>query len=300
MPFTVTCDCGGSVSGILRARPQILPCPVCRQPLFVLPYSRWPAPDGEPVPAPSSRLRTWRMPLVAGAVTLVVVAGVFVALLSSLSRQKGGPSESGDVSAAIADHQTAAQLALKEGKYHLAFQEAEAAKELSDRHPAMLGRDERLQLEQLHRQCDMLYRLLNVPLQEIVKEASLAQAEEWPARFKELYQGRSVLFDDVLRADGGRPVLHTYEVRLGDEKVHIAVEDLRLLRTLPLDPPQRVLFGARLAKVSREPGGWVIRFDPDSGVLFTDTDANYGVPLDDELVNVLERQQAWWRKHAGY
>jgi hypothetical protein len=221
---------------------------------------------------------------------------VFLTLWPSLSRQKAQPAEGENVAADLHAHQVAAKRALAAGQYHLAFQEADAAKKLSERSPAALDRDERLELEQLYRECDTLARLLDVPLQELVDKA---QDKDWPAHFKELYQGKTVIFDDVLRADAmGQPALHTYEVRLGDEKVHCAVEDIRLLRSLPLDPPQRALFGARLAKVSREADGWVIRFDPDSGVLFTDADADYGVPLDDDLVGVIQRQQTWWRKHA--
>jgi hypothetical protein len=303
MPFIVTCECGGGVSGVRHAGPQQLPCPICSKPLFVLPRSRWPAPEGEQAAATPSRatvktrLHTWRMPLFAGAVTVVVVVAVFLALLPSLIRQKAEPLGMGDAGAEMNAHLTAAHRALTEGKYHLAFKEADAAKELSADHPNALGRDERLQLEQLHRQCDTLARLLNVPLQEIVKEASLAQDEDWQSHFKDVYQGHTVIFDDLLRADAtGQPTLHTYEVRLGDEKVRLAVEDLTVLSKLPLDPPQRVLFGARLAKVAREPAGWVIHFDPESGVLFTDTNADYGVPLDDELLKVLERQQTWLRR----
>ncbi len=75
----------------------------------------------------------------------------------------------------------------------------------------------------------------------------------------------------------------------------LALEDLRIFRNVPLDPPPRVFFGARLAKVAHEPDGWVIRFEPDSGVFFTDRDAACCVPLDDELLAVLERQKKWLR-----
>ena len=161
-----------------------------------------------------------------------------------------------------------------------------------------MDRDERSRLEQLHRQSDLLDRLLSVPLQEIVKEASSTPESEWPTRFADQYQDRSVLFDDLVRHDAsGRPTLSTYEVRLGDEKVRLAVDELTLLRRLPLDPPPRLFFGARLAKVSREPGGWVIHFDPDSGVLLTDPDAALCVPLDEELQKVLAWQEKWLRKN---
>lgn len=232
------------------------------------------------------------MPLIAGVVTLAAVVLGFVLLLPYLMRRTPDTPDAAAVAQEIGQRRTAAKRALREGKYHQAFREIDAAKELSDRQPAALGRDERRELEQLHRQSELLARLLNAPLQDIVKEAALAQEDEWRTRFAELYQGRGVLFDDVLRADaGGRLGLGTYEVRLGEEKVRLAVEELHVLRHLPLDPPPRVLFGARLAKVAHEAGGWVIRFDPDSGVLFTDPDAAGCVPLDAELLKVLEWQK---------
>jgi hypothetical protein len=216
--------------------------------------------------------------------------------LFSLSHQKPDTTDPSSAIQAIQQHQATARQALVEANYHQALKELDAAKQLSDRHPRVLSDDERFQLEQLHRQCDLLARLLNIPLQEVVKEASRAHDEDWPTRFKDLYQGHSVLFDDLLRADDkGRPMLHTYEVWVGDEKVRLAWEEVRALRNLSLDPPQRVFFGARLAKVAREPGGWVIHFDPDSGVLFTDPEITYCVPLDENLRKVLERQERWLR-----
>jgi hypothetical protein len=76
----------------------------------------------------------------------------------------------------------------------------------------------------------------------------------------------------------------------------LALGDLKLLPTLPLQRPQRLLFGARLASVRPENGGvWVVHFVPDSGVLLTDPDAvhaAYPLPTD-ELREVLERQAGW-------
>ena len=306
-PFAVACECGGAVSGLRRARPQTVRCPLCARPLFVLPRSRWPQPAGEqppgaPPPTPPSppgrRRRPWLMPLLAGAATLALVVGAFVVLLPMLTRPRPAP-EGRPADEEVRRLQASARRALAEGKYRQALRDADAAKELSDRRPDALTRDERRDVVQLWRQSDVLARLLDVPLQEIVKQASLAPEDDWQPRFRELYQGRAVLFDDRLRYDVvGRAALHTYEVRLGDERVRLAVDELKVLRPLPLEPTPRVLFGARLAQVGREPGGWVVRFDPDSGVLFTDPDAALCVPLDDELRTVLERQAEWLKKYV--
>jgi hypothetical protein len=238
------------------------------------------------------------MPLVAGAATLALVVVAFLALLPYLTRRQSAAPDRQSAEQ-VRKLQASAKQALAAGNYYSAFRDTDTAKELSDRHPDALTRDERRELVQLWRQSDLLAHLLDVSLQEIVRQASLAPEDDWGPRFRELYQGRAVLFDDRLRYDVvGRPALHTYEVRLGDERVRLAVDELKVLRHLPLDPPPRVLFGARLAKVGREQGAWVVRFDPDSGVLFTDPDAALCVPADDELRAVLERQAEWLRKYV--
>jgi hypothetical protein len=80
----------------------------------------------------------------------------------------------------------------------------------------------------------------------------------------------------------------------------VALEDLTLLQHLPLDPPQRLLFGARLANLSREKGGrWVYRLQPESAVLLTEPDAVAACglgPLDAETLEVLRRQEEWLRR----
>jgi hypothetical protein len=239
------------------------------------------------------------MPLLAGVVTLALVVAAFLVLLPFLMRSRPGTPDQRTSAEEVGKLQASARRALTEGKYHQAFKDADAAKELSDRNPNALTRDGRRDLAQLWRQSDLLARLLDAPLQEIVKQASLAPEDDWQPRFRELYQGRAVIFDDLLRYDVvGRPALNTYEVRLGDEKVRLAVDDLKVLRHLPLDPPPRVLFGARLAKVGREQSAWVVRFDPDSGVLITDSEAAPGVPVDDDLRQVLGRQTEWLRKYV--
>ena len=133
--------------------------------------------------------------------------------------------------------------------------------------------------------------------------------EEWAAEFA-AFRGRTFLFDDVVRRDNeGRPVLGSYVVEVKGEVVRLALEDLDVLRDLPLDEGPRMLFGARLAQCDREEGGsWVIHFAPDSGVLLTDLEAaeaaSPGRPLDPGLKETLQRQQQWldesgpWRRRG--
>jgi hypothetical protein len=126
--------------------------------------------------------------------------------------------------------------------------------------------------------------------------------DEWQDRFRAQHLGKAVVFDDVVGRDpAGRPALAVYRVGAGGEKARVALEDLRLLRRLPLDPPQRLVFGGRLASLEREDGGgWVFHFDPDSGVLLTDAGAVAACvgPPDADLLEVLRRQQQWLADQA--
>jgi hypothetical protein len=189
----------------------------------------------------------------------------------------------------------AGQRALREGSFRLARNELSTAVTLRDRNPDLLGREEHRQLDQLHRQSDLLARLLDHSLEEILQQAMHQRDDaEWREKFED-YRGRTVLFDDVLRVTMGRPALGNYVVRRSGVEARVALEDLTLLQQLPLDPPRRWLFGARLASCRREEGGvWVIRFEPDSAVLLTDEGAAAAChpgPMDAELKAVLRRQE---------
>ena len=138
-----------------------------------------------------------------------------------------------------------------------------------------------------------------------MQEAALVRnPDEWQARFENDYRGRAVIFDDVVRRDAnGRPALSNYTVVVNKETARLALEDLKLLQALPLPPPARMLFGARPAGCAREGGGgWVVRFEPDSGVLLTDQGAAASccpAPLGRELEELLRRQEGWLHDLAG-
>ncbi len=192
-------------------------------------------------------------------------------------------------------HIEAGKRGLSEGSFRLARNEFRAAVALRDHNPDWLDREAQRQLDQLYRQSDLLARLLDHSLEEILQQAMHHRDDaEWREKFED-YRGRTVLFDDVLRVTMGRPVLANYVVRRGDVEARVALEDLTLLRQLGLDPPRRWLFGARLASCRREEGGvWVIRFEPDSAVLLTDEGAAAMCcpgPVDAELQGVLRRQE---------
>ena len=150
----------------------------------------------------------------------------------------------------------------------------------------------------------MLARLSSRPLEQIVAEADLVRHdEEWKAQFAANYLGKTIVFDDEVRFDaaqrddGRRRPLLRYRVTAAGREVRLALEDLSVLESLPLERPQRMLFGGRLSAVERGSGGqWVVRFDADSGVLLTDrgaAEAACPAPLDPALPDVLKRQTEW-------
>jgi hypothetical protein len=189
--------------------------------------------------------------------------------------------------------------ALAEGRFRLALRKLNAAIALREQDSGLLNAAQHRTLNQLQRQADLLARLSSRSLEQILLEASqVRDAEEWQARFNDFDRGKTVLFDDVVGRDVlGRPALTFYAVHVQDEVARVALEDLTLLQQLPLDPAVRMLFGGRLARCGREKGGaWVVRFQPGSAVLLTDTGAAEAccpVPLDPELHEVLRRQAGW-------
>jgi hypothetical protein len=243
------------------------------------------------------------MPIIAAGLTLALLAATFLALLPFLARPLNlaatSPRPTGEQ---LSERFEAGRHALAEGNFHVAARELTAAVELRDRQPDFLTAKQSRDLNQLQRQADLLARIHNLPLQDILKEAvGTPRDEEWQEHFEATHKGRTVLFDDVVRRDPatGWLVPACFEVRAGSEKAVIALDDLRILRALPLDPPPRLIFGGRLRSMAREAGGaWVIRFEPESGVLLTDPDAAaacWPVPPDRDVLRTLQRQEEWLR-----
>ena len=309
VPFEVTCACGQVVRGRRLRRHQVVRCPACGAAVFVLPRSPWPPVDGSPLPAGGAAPRArspWLMPAVAGAVSLAILVVLFLLALPLLSRHPSvRRTEEASPAERLAVRLDLGRRALADGNYRVALRELNLAVEVRDSHPGLLAPADDRRLTRLQRQADLLARLLNRSLEEIVQEAALVRdPDEWQARFDDDYRGRSVIFDDAVGRDAdGRPALATYAVIVNKETVRLALEDLKLFQALPLQPPARMLFGARLAGCARgEGGGWVIRFEPDSGVLLTDPGAAASccpAPLGRELEEVLRRQEEWLDDLAG-
>jgi hypothetical protein len=212
------------------------------------------------------------MPTVAALATLGLLFLLLLAAWPYLARQQDKPSDADKLEA----RRTAGKEALAKGAFHQAAVELEAALRLAEERPDLLSSAEVRRLRQLHQQADLLDRLLSQTLREVLEQALAAHLEdEWQTRFRNDYRGKTVIFDDVVRLDEkGRPMLAFTQVQAGEVKARLAVEELQRLQSLPLPAPRRLVFGARLASLARETGGqWVIRFDPDSAVLLTNTDA---------------------------
>lgn len=300
VPYEILCPCGKPLRGQRRNTQQIVACSNCGRKHFVFANSPWLAP-------PAAALRGHATLLKLSHVLLVIVLGGALAmgLIFLLVRPYlRHPNRTTDPSAELSDSHTllaAGERQLRQGNVFLAVKELNSALELYDRHPNAVSREEHYRLVQLWRQADLLANLLDQPLEEIVLQAMQHRSdEEWRAKF-EHYCGRTIVFDDVLRRDvQDRPILGSYVVRAGGIEARVALEDLTLLQQMPLEPPRRWLFGARLSDCRREEGGvWVFRFEPDSAVLLSDpivASICCPPPLDDELIAVLKRQNEWLRR----
>ncbi len=294
--FAVACRCGHVLRGLRQARAQVLPCPVCGRNLFVLSASPYPVVGSEPAPVPPPRLASpsWWAPVRAAGLTLAVVLVLFALAWGLLRR--AGPSETSSPGTEVDGRETARQ-SLAEGRFHRAAEEARAAVQ-GTRTSASRSDAEQRRLLQIWREADLYARLLSVPLEELLAAAlNEPVGEQWEASWQRNGAGRTVVFDDVVRRDrihNARPILSCYVVETGGVRLRVALEDLDLFRHLPAEPPSRVLFGARLAALRREADGWVVRFEPDSGVLLTDPDAlNACCPglVDQDMREALLRQQ---------
>lgn len=298
VPYELSCPCGRSLRGQRQRTRQIVSCVRCGRKHFILPNSPWLAPAPPATGAQAVRLNVGRL------LSIIVFGGALaMGLIFLLARPylRRPPALADAVPADSHALLEAGERELREGNVRLALQELNTALARHDPFGNMLNREERQRLEQLRRQCDLLARLLDQPLEDIVRQAMQHRNdEEWREKFED-HRGRTVVFDDVLRRDArGRPILGFYVVSVGDRETRVALEDLVLLRQLPLEPPRRWLFGARLADCRREDGGsWVLRFERDSAVLLTEESAAAACcprPLDEELLAVLKRQDEWLRR----
>jgi hypothetical protein len=291
--YQLLCQCGRTLTGARQRRHQVIPCPVCGRPTFILPRSAF-APGAAGEPAAPSR-RWWLRPVIAGAGVLLLLLLSFLLLLPRLGRNRGveDKQEPFDIKEAIAKGRS--QLAHR--RFRLARDTLSEA--IKRRDPSALSPAENRELNQLHREADVLSRLLRIDLNEVVQQASLTpDSQEWRLHFDENFRGKGVIFDDRVGRDRqGKPVLLDPMIDAEADSARVAIDDLEELRDLPLDDGPRLVFGARLLSCERERGeGWVIRLEPDSGVLMTELEAVVAEDVkapDEGLKRALARQRQW-------
>ena len=184
-----------------------------------------------------------------------------------------------------------AQVHLARGRFHRAVQ-------LLEQIPLpKLGGAQRRSWQQWHRQAALAADLTDLSLEEMVQLAALQRdPAEWQAQWQR-YRGRAIVLDaEVQRSARDRLQLSSFAPRWRDEPILLALDDLQLLSLLPLDRPQRLIFGLRLDRIERDASGWVVRPMPQSAVLFTDAatlQALSPVELGEDLPEVLQRQAEW-------
>lgn len=299
VPFEVTCLCGTVARGLRQPRHQVLTCAGCGRRVFILPLSPYladalTAPPA-PTPHPSPRARSpWHRPLLAALLTLLAAAAILTALLPyllHLTFPQPAPRT-------FADYMHAGQRALAQGKFQSAARELRTAWGWQNAHRDEVSLAQRRQLTQLYRQADLLSDLLSESLEEILRHAAdlIRDPEEWRREFAKRYKGKAVVFDAEVRPDPARQFQLDYVVFQDDRPAQLELTDVQLLHLLPLQKPERLLIGLRLARVDLEAGGvWVIRFEPDSGVLLTDPEAAAACCLQpvEDLEEVVRRQRLW-------
>jgi hypothetical protein len=243
---------------------------------------------------------SFRLSLVLAVASVVVCVGLAgLLILWSL-----GPGVESTSAKGLGDELKARMAegshALAEGNFQLAAEELQSAQDSLHKHPDSLSPGERRQLQRMQQQAALLADLLSDSLGEILGRAAGQEDREWQAVFNRRYKDKAVIFEAEVRRDAAGKCHLDYLLHVEREPVRIDLDGLKLLERLPIDKPQRLLFGARVASIRRESPGpsWVIRFLPDSGVLITHAGAAAacGLPTgEDELDEILERQSMWER-----
>jgi hypothetical protein len=300
IPFQITCSCGQIIQGHREHSHQVIRCNACNRDLFVLPASPLP-PGAAPgaaaaLPAAVGTSRSpWFWPLVAGGATLLVVIGAFAAAfiwLIEMPQPEGAVLTPAELDKGLAE----GRKALVAGEFQRALQELDKlhATVRAKSQPTTPGQRE--ELRQLHRQAALLADWSGEPLEQVLTRTATLKFDEWQA-VAERYRGKPFLFDLELRRDAGRQYhVIKYGGKDSPPGLRLEVQNLRLLAYLPLEEPQRVLFGARVAELRRHGEvSCTVRLEPDSGVLLTDVTSFSigGMIPEKELQPILRQQQQW-------
>jgi hypothetical protein len=232
--------------------------------------------------------------LLAGAGTFALVVLAF-GLILHFSKNRNSSSDVDPTS--VNEHFAAGKKLLGQGQFHEAVRELDEAAAIHRKYPDALSGADRKRLVQTRREAHIFVDLLSESLEDVLFQATAEHDDrEWRGVFADRYQGKSVIFFAGVRRDSSNGWVLDYDVFVRDKRARIDWENLQLLRNLPLDQSQRLLLGVRLANVEPEAGGsWVVRLQPDSGVLLTDADAFTTVLSrpPEGVEDVLKRQAGW-------
>jgi len=306
-PYEILCSCGKACRGQRDRRAQTVACPGCGRKVFVLPRS--PFARGSNSAAAllngaktsagprAARVNPWVWPVVAGSLTLAVSSALLVLLLSHLQSQRPtAPAPPIWSAADVADRIESSRKAIASGDFKKAAEDLQAVRTMSGQQPDLLSAVEARRLAQLERQVALVADWPREPLEQILARVGKLNPREWEAVVRG-YRGQTVLLDVNARRDPAGHYHVDSKGPAGEVTLHLELQNLKVLQSLPLADPQRLLLAARLAEIRREgAGAYLVQFDPDSGVLLTDADvASKCVlqPLDESMHEVLRRQAAW-------
>lgn len=305
VPFEVGCACGQVQRGYRLVGPQVLRCHACGRPVFVFPASPLPPVLGEngQLPQPSLAIPentgqpVWFWPAVGAGSTLLVVIVVFVFIFKYLGSRPADSAPSQSVSAAdVETHWSAGRRALSVGDFTRASREITEAQNLAKDHPGILSASDERRLTNQQREAELLSSWPGKPLDRLLEDMARLDVEPWDTLIR-TYRGKGVFFDGRVQSEGGGNYRVDHQRPKVGQILRLDLRGFRLVDGLPLTDQPRLIFGGRLAEVRREPGGMcVVRLEPDSGVLLTDTDAASmatGEQIDDGLQSVVRRQKDW-------
>jgi hypothetical protein len=203
----------------------------------------------------------------ATAITAAVMLVVYLIFL-----KPGKPLEDGlqgNEPRSVPERLARAEQYMREGSFQL------AANALAASPGESLSARQRRRWQQLHREASLLADLSAEPIEDILRHAAGVSVPEWQAVFPRRYQGKAALLFDIhiQRLPTGR--VQADYVLPGPDPARLEWGELDVLRTMELEEPRRVILGVRLAGIGLEPPGpaWVVRFQPQSGVLMTDARA---------------------------
>lgn len=199
--------------------------------------------------------------------------------------------------AAFEEQVAAGRRAWKQGHLQAAVQAFAQAVQLRRHLPAAEGYPTVGQVVGWYHQAGLLADASTDSLQEVLQQLEGLDEDELHAVFAKRYRGKSVIFFTEMRRDAAGQYQMQYDLGRPGRPVRLALGDLKLLRQLPLQEPQLMLFGVRLADVQRQPDrAWLIELDPESGLCITDPDAArtclVGYP-EEKVLDLIQRQALW-------